>query len=1062
MHPTVDKLSGRARAMLLGTTVLAGLGAAFVAVAPAFAQDAPAMETVVVTGYRASLTDSTNAKRASIGFSDSVFAEDIGKFPDTNIAESLNRIPGIVIQREIDGSGMRIAIRGLGTDFTKILLNNTVVGMAGTGPTDANGANREVDLNMFPTELFTQLTVSKSQSADQLEGGAAGVVNMRSMRPFDNPGMHITYVAQGSDFAKNGGIGYRGALIASYTDGPLGILVGFAGQQNNVMTTGYETIGYTNVNLIASQYYTPAQIAGGAACTNITVTNASNTNTCNTIGGDNSWSLPATVPTNANIPGVAPGTPINQALLRQLNPDVTMDKLSNGIIPRLGRPMYEKGTRDRYNGIVSLEYRPSEELHFYLDAIGGRTYNDLDRSDIDLVGRFSNLIPANMEVDAGNVVTSATFYNAQWFLEARPYKEKADYLSFNPGFEWQATDMLHVSGQVNWSESHFMRDSPSILVSTVANSGLTVGYTAGAPPTFTISGANLNDPTEFGWNGGSRVNIQQEKRFLYTKGFHFDAQYGGDEMSIKAGVAYDEVFRRIRGQDNSDAWQAAVCGGNPSVFLPAPNTRPTCDGINATHPAAYTAGLTSGFGTGYSAGYSPTTWAGSLVPNSAVPTYLHPGPMGFVVADYNAFKAATHYDTYAHTAPAGVFHYPDSAPFSVGTNTNITSGMIMEATTGYYAELNGVLHRGEQKLKYNIGARWIRTHQIVTGAMSVTDVRNVSLVDGGKYPNTIVMPQYGTSYNALLPSANFVYEMFEDFQIRASLSRTMTRANPANLLPNMTFGDTAAASATLGNVRLKPYFSNNIDLGAELYTGGEGYFGVAAFRKMITGFTANQITNQPFSYLAAWGITYNTLAPVQQGNLGAVGRSGTPGGCNSDATCANTVIAVNQQVNVPDIQTINGIEFNWVQPLDYWLKDVGLPGFGFTANATFIRIKAPAANPNVVLGVPKFTYNATGYYENNGASIHLSWSWAEGSVAQRSPQNNLDMVQYGAARGQADLSASYKLNEIFDTLPSDPEVTFDVQNLFHAKFRGWMGSQAGTYSYYDPGSVFLFGVRGTF
>ena len=100
MHPTMDSARLRTRSLLMGTTLLAGL-AAFVTPTAAFAQASDqAMETVVVTGYRASLTDSTNAKRASVSFTDSVFAEDIGKFPDTNIAEAFNRIPGITISRE--------------------------------------------------------------------------------------------------------------------------------------------------------------------------------------------------------------------------------------------------------------------------------------------------------------------------------------------------------------------------------------------------------------------------------------------------------------------------------------------------------------------------------------------------------------------------------------------------------------------------------------------------------------------------------------------------------------------------------------------------------------------------------------------------------------------------------------------------------------------------------------------------------------------------------------------------------------------------------------------------
>ena len=120
-----------------------------------------------------------------------VFAEDIGKFPDANVAEALNRIPGINITREADNEGLQVAIRGLGANFTKILLNGAPISVASSGATDQNTNNREVDLNMFPTELFTQLTVEKTPTADMIEGGLAGDVGMRTLRPFDHPGIAL-------------------------------------------------------------------------------------------------------------------------------------------------------------------------------------------------------------------------------------------------------------------------------------------------------------------------------------------------------------------------------------------------------------------------------------------------------------------------------------------------------------------------------------------------------------------------------------------------------------------------------------------------------------------------------------------------------------------------------------------------------------------------------------------------------------------------------------------------------------------------------------------------------
>ena len=131
------------RPTLLGSACLlstfAGTAGAQQAPTPSQAASNAPLEEVVVTGIRASLQSATDAKKESTGFTDSIFAEDIGKFPDTNIAESFNRVPGITIARETSGEGLNIAIRGLGTNFTKVLLNGAPVAVA------AGRAHRRVD-----------------------------------------------------------------------------------------------------------------------------------------------------------------------------------------------------------------------------------------------------------------------------------------------------------------------------------------------------------------------------------------------------------------------------------------------------------------------------------------------------------------------------------------------------------------------------------------------------------------------------------------------------------------------------------------------------------------------------------------------------------------------------------------------------------------------------------------------------------------------------------------------------------------------------------------------------
>jgi TonB-dependent receptor len=1099
------------RARLLGTTVLAGVGL-LLATAPAVAQE---METVTVTGYRASLASSTNAKRESVNFSDSVFAEDIGKFPDTNIAEAFNRIPGITISRENDGSGMRVAIRGLDTNHVKITLNGANVATASTGNTDANGANREVDLNIFPIELFSQLSVSKTSSADQLEGGASGVVAMRSVRPFDNPGMHLSYSAQLSDYENNGTPGHRGHLIGSYTNGPFGVLLGLSGQVNRIMVTGYEGAfnNLTVPSLKDKQFYTAAQItametAKGVApgaypaipgssptayytswCTvnQSTVTSPNTTSTatvnpCNPIGGQNGWSIPDTFP-NTGVPNSYVGQAVTPERLLALNPGLTMSQIGSAIIPRTGRPMFERGTRDRYNGILSFEYRPTDELHFYFDNILGVIENNLDREDLMMIGRSGSAIPMNMKVDKNNVVTSADFANAQMALEARPYKEKSDYISLNPGMDWQVTDLLNVKAQINYSRAHFFRDSPTFMPSTplsvvhMDNTGATPVYSMP-----TLPGAGLQDPNNYGWYSQSAVRLQQERRYVYTKGAHLDASYGGDKFKVSAGLAWDEWYRLVRGYDNGTWFAEAACGFNPSTFLPGPNTTSGCSNASSfSIPSAWT----TNWGTGYSAGLgSVPTAQGPLVPSSAVPGYLSAGPNGFVKVNYNGLKAATNYDFFAtHPANGAAENLqdPGRTGFSAGTNTNISSSIIHEKTWGIYGKIEGTLHRGEQKIRYNLGARFIRTQQAVTGYTSVVDARNNGatsassddLPDGARYPNYIVPATMTGSYSAFLPSANVVWEIFDDFQLRGAVSRTMTRPNPNSMLPQLGGGGSGADAYTLGNPQLKPFYSTNIDLGAELFTGGEGYISVGVFKKMITGFPSNYTSVQKFPWLAQFGTVFANFAQgsSQYTNLQNLA---TAGGCwNAAPGAAQTLecvdVNITQQRNATGLQTIKGMEFNWVQPFDFALEEYGLKGFGLVANVTAISTKTTpnSAAPSVVLNVSPLQYNGTVYYDNDGIMVKVSYAFTRGTITNSNVYGIISGIpafteERSMDYAQVDLSSSLKLSKIFGELPSDPELTFDVQNLFHALNGRSYKQYKNLMNYsYNGGSMFLIGIRGS-
>ena len=1037
------------RVALLGATVLAGLAT------PAFAQSAPAPAApaataapdadaadIVVTGYRRSLAESTTAKRNATGFSDSIFAEDIGKFPDTNIAESFNRIPGVTISRDITGEGTNVAIRGLGSNFTQVTLNGAPIAVASSGTTDAQGTDRSVDLSFFPTDLFTKLTVNKSYTPDLEEGGASGNVDIRNARPFDTPGTHITYNLQGTKQSEASKWGERGSLIASTTSDRFGILAGVAANHTETRTTGFETIGWTNPALSVpvgtnGAAPTPAQIAA-SQCGAVTG--------CNSTGGGN-FTIPGTVPANAGN-GLTAGQTIDQAFLLAHNPGATIQQIDNGLLPRLGRPSDEFGSRDRINGVVSAEWRPTDDLHFYIDGLYGWKKNDLQRIDMDWVGRNGAIIPLNTTYDktdcsAGCTVTGGTYANAQFFLEYRPFIETTKFWSANPGASWKITSNLKLNLQGNYTRSTFHRESPTVLVITPPSSGNTVTYANnGGIPSIT-SNVDLNNPASFGWTGGGRVNIQDERRKYLTKGVRGDLTWGGDKLNVKIGGNYDDISRRIAAFDNSQAWQNAVCGDNPSVFVPSPNAQPACDGLNTpTPPANYP--TYPGYGTGFTAGKTgPVTYGGSLVPAAQLASYLKPGPDGFVTVDWNKFKQGSNYDA---------FH--DAEPAAGSANTGASGGYIREQSPTAYVELNGVQNVADSDLRFNIGVRYVHTKQTIQGLVSLTDPRNPSPVpasaQGSLYPNVSNTATTTNSYTKWLPAANFAYDIGEHAVARFAVSETMTRPDPNAQLPGVNFSTPSADVANIGNSALKPYTSKNIDLGIEYYTGHEGLISVAAFHKELKGFTTNGITTVPFAALATYGITFDTLSPVQQ--VAITSR----GGPNA------ATVQVQQQVNASGTLDVNGMEFQWVQPLDFITERFGVKGFGFNANATIVDQKGSGAAPATALGVSKYTYNISGYYENHGISLRVSTTFQKGAQVGNTNQNGIALAGlFTDDYQQTDFSSIFDLEKIAG-IRHAPQLTFDVTNITGAKLRTYFQFPNATFTEYKPGRQFMIGLRGSF
>jgi iron complex outermembrane receptor protein len=203
---------------------------------------------IKVTGVRAAIERAISVKQNANEIVEAISAEDIGKLPDNSIAESLERIPGLVAQR-IAGRASTVSVRGFNGDFSGTLLNGR--------EQVSTGDNRGIEFDQYPSELLSGVTVYKTPDAALVGQGIAGTIAMQSVRPLDYDKRVIQLGARGemlsnsSVNANTDSKGYRvnGAYIDQYLDHTLGLAIGYARLKSPTQDTRWESWGYTDITV---------------------------------------------------------------------------------------------------------------------------------------------------------------------------------------------------------------------------------------------------------------------------------------------------------------------------------------------------------------------------------------------------------------------------------------------------------------------------------------------------------------------------------------------------------------------------------------------------------------------------------------------------------------------------------------------------------------------------------------------------------------------------------------------------------------------------------------------
>ena len=990
-------------------------------------QDASsAAEDIVVTGYRRSLEDSANAKKNATNFTDSIYSEDVGKFPDLNLAESLQRLPGVQIDRDRAGEGTTINVRGLSAGFTV----TTVNGFNTATSSYAGNEGRGSSLDVLPNELFRRLTLSKSPTADMVEGGTAGVVDLQPLRAFDRKGFNVSLQAQGQYQDASGSTTPRAALIVSNRFdtgiGEFGILGAVAWAQRDYRTETFDTIGWTTLNVTQSCPTTPAGIASG----------------CNSLqlgsGGYGNGARAGLTTVPGNVPSElglgAPGSPLVQCLNGAPGgtSGLSCQDLSYTLVPRLMRAEQTVGKRRRIGGLINLEYRPIPELRFRGDILYSDQKNEFRQYQNMLVVRsYTNQIPVDFTINDDRVLTSGTFANTYFLNQAETGDTPSNLVYRSGAIEWDIADGLKfsVSGMHNKVEQTI-----TSLQYSVQSAAPTTPYTvnpAGTTYTGNSPAANLN-PTNTGQYG----------TYNYTPGDLAPSLSTNVDIAKFNQYYWNDARNGITRQNiNQKALRFDLVGGSAETFQLSTGFMKNVYDRRVTSYAG--AQITGCFLRGY-CGQNFASQAPSLlevIPDSKLPGYMISLPSlplfkgapfnagfnnGWQVIDIDRIGREIDLEYFRESINPG-----ETADNYGGS---FARRDLLEDTTSGYLMADGRQEIFGRELRFNAGVRYASTLQRANGRV------NDFILIGGTGP---VIREFSSKYDNFLPSANFAYFLRSDLLVRGAAARTVTGVNPADLLPGYSL-DQDATTFDLGNPKLQPFTADNFDVGIEWYPRSRTVLSFNAWWKKIYNYPFVLPTQQAFNSL---GIDYARLqARQQQGIINAGGPD-------------NALINVRQRLNSDVVINLTGYEVAWVQPLDFLIK-----GTGFNANVTHIKQSlsgdVPAGlNPNALLaGLAPWTYNITGYYETRAFQFRLSFVHRDENINRVCPCDNVPGDLYTASTDYLDAQISFPL-----PFYREAALTLQAQNLMQeVSITRFEKQEARPYNASYAGRNFVVGLRANF
>jgi len=1076
-NPKALPITSRALFTIVGGAVL---------INPVYAQDQSSeeLEEVVVTGLRGSLKASLETKRDAVGVVDAINAEDIGKFPDTNLAESLQRITGVSIDRR-NGEGALVTVRGFGPQFNMVTLNgrqmpgadaygsgDTITGGQGAGSRSFNFANLSAD-------AISAVEVYKTGRADLPTGGIGATVNVRTARPFDNEGM----VAN---------VGVKGVRdeSANFDNDITPEVTGIFSYANDAKTWG--------VGLNASY---SKRHSGSVQAT---------VNNWNIRGWDANQSNPASTTRDTTI---SPTAQIENA------PEV--GQLYG--IPNDIRYAFSDLERERINGQAVIQFAPIDSLTFTLDYTFAQQELAEDRGEqtiwMQRNGSFDHIVfDTGEDVATPILLHELTGGQKDFGFEQQRNEQKNQLNSLGFNMDWRVNDSFKLGVDFHNSEATSDPNDP---------------VTGGGQTAFSFAGTNCpttNPPGSYNATNGNPVascsgfwtqqfefnnGLPIMTRTLFANQADAISNTGGNsDVVFDATTLGSQVLRINYQQQETEVNQARIDGEfefENGRFQFGVDTRKV-----EMHQR------TSG---GY---LEMGTWSvNDASQASGMVDMLTPYNLSGLFGDFNstgsptgAFRGnATQLGLWAMqsgqiaTGRDPVTLQP-RAPrlYTNWSDASMTDGelrydtlmdndnLVEEDVKAVYFNVGMKAELGSMPTNLNVGVRYEETDVTSTAQIVVPQPNAMVWLSNNDFrldrAGAATAFSETAEYNHVLPSLDFDIGLTDNVKGRFSYSKTIARAQYGQLFAGSNPGtpngstlvpSTTLASATSNNPQLVPLESDNLDMSVEWYFSDTGYVSLGAFEKRVTNFTGTEVVESTL-----FGIKDPTAGPDVEAARAYLQANGAQcgGTCNIDDTSLFTATVMLQNPSTGGLAAYNGTlaQANAMEAFDViataanpdYVYNVSKPinnkeakihgwemggqyffgdsGFGILANYTIVRgdvefdnTLPTTENQFALLGLSD-SANAVLMFEKFGMTARLAYNWRDEFLAQTNVGGGNRNPIYVEPYDQIDLSLGYDFNDNF-------AVSFEAINLTGEDVRWHARSIKQVYRLEDQSARYAIGAR---